>query len=203
MSRTKTITLTLGSLAAGAVIATGITGVALAADSSPTPSSSATSSATSSAGSSAGAKDGPDRGGQRDHGPGRGGRGGLLGERGSEPLHGEMVVKAADGTVSTVQMVRGTVTAVTASSITVKAEDGYTATFAVGATTEVRVGLPVRGSDPSTSSTDTIADVKVGDVADVHGTVSAGTATATEVRAMTAAEAAQLEADRAAHEQAG
>ncbi len=42
MSRTRTITLTLGSIAAGAVLATGVTGLAMAADSTPSPSSSAT-----------------------------------------------------------------------------------------------------------------------------------------------------------------
>ena len=40
MSRSKNLTITLGSLAAGAVLATSITGIAMAADSSPSPSSS-------------------------------------------------------------------------------------------------------------------------------------------------------------------
>ncbi|MDQ5973873.1 MAG: hypothetical protein QG661_1082, partial [Actinomycetota bacterium] len=39
MSRSKNLTITLGSLAAGAVLATSITGIAMAADSSPSPSS--------------------------------------------------------------------------------------------------------------------------------------------------------------------
>ena len=170
MSRTRTITLTVGSLAAGAILATGITGLAMAADSTP---------------------GGPHAG--RQHLPGmRGGPGG-------QALHGELVVKAADGTISTVRTINGTVTAVSSSSITVKADDGYSSTFSVAATTEVRVGAPdfTQGRpDPSAVSTDAITDVTVGDVAHVDGTVTGSTATATEVHAMTAAEAAAMEQQR-------
>ncbi len=80
----------------------------------------------------------------------RGDRGGMHGMRGGpmgEALHGEFVVKAVDGTISTVRQVQGTVTAVSDTSITVKAEDGYTATFAVNADTEVHTGLPCRDRD--------------------------------------------------------
>ena len=140
MSRTRTITLTLGSVAAGAILATGVTGLALA-DDSATPSPSTSSSAP-------GSDTAPGIGGQRGPGDGmRDGRGGMHGMRGGpmgEALHGELVVKAADGTISTVRQVQGTVTAVTSTSITVKAEDGYTATFAVNADTEVHTGLPSR-----------------------------------------------------------
>lgn len=202
MSRTRTIALTVGSLAAGAMLATGVTGLALADDSTGTPSSRASTPA-------APGQNGPDGQGMRgdrggDHGM-RGGRGGDMGGdhgmRGGprgEALHGELVVKAADGTISTVRQIQGTVTEVNASSITVKAEDGYTATFAVTADTEVHVGLPDRSADPATD-TDAITDVKVGDVARVHGTVSGTTATAEHVMALTADEAAQLEQMRQQH----
>ncbi len=131
-------------------------------------------------------------------GPG-GGMHGMRGGPGGEALHGEAVVKAPDGTISTVRQIQGSVTAVSADSITVEAEDGYSATFAVTSDTEVRTGLPQRdGSGPSTS-TETIADVSVGDVARVGGTVDGSTATADHVHAMTAEEAATMEAQRQQH----
>ena len=198
MSRTRTITLTLGSIAAGAVLATGVTGLALA-DDTATHSPGASSSAPGSEASS-------ETMGQRDRGDrmrdGRGGPGGLQGKRGGPmgaALHGEFTVKAEDGTISTVRQVRGTVTAVSGTSITVKAEDGYTATFAVDADTEVRTGLPTRDRGTAESATQSIADVSVGDVARVHGTVSGTAATAAHVHAMTAEQAATLEAARQQH----
>jgi len=85
-------------------------------------------------------------------------------------LHGEFVVRGKDGAYVTVATVRGEVTAVSASSITVKAQDGYTATYAVTAETKVR------GKD-----VDTMADVKVGDRGGVVGTKNGGTLTARAV----------------------
>lgn len=67
-------------------------------------------------------------------------------------LHGEFVAKGKDGGFVTFVTVKGQVTAVSPTSVTVKAEDGYTATFAIGGETKVR------GKD-----VDAIADVKVGD----------------------------------------
>lgn len=202
MSRTRTITLTLGSIAAGAILATGVTGLALADDQS-TPAPSASSSAGATTDSTAPGGRGSDGRGMDGMGGRHDGPGGMRGMRGPGPigeaLHGEMVVKADDGTISTVRTIRGTVTAVSDTSITVKAEDGYTGTFAITADTEVRVGLPQRGADAQ-ESTSTIADVAVGDVAHVHGTVSGSTATASHVMAMTAEQAAELEALRAQHE---
>lgn len=197
MSRTRTITFTLGSIAAGAVLATGVTGLALA-DDTATPSPGASSSAPGSdASSGAMGQRGPGQGMHDGRGgpggPGdQGGLGGLHGMRGGpmgEALHGELVVKAEDGTISTVRQIRGTVSAVTSTSITVKAEDGYTATFAVDADTEVRTGLPRRDRGTEASTAQSIADVSVGDVAHVRGTVSGGAATAGHVHAMTAEQA--------------
>lgn len=90
----------------------------------------------------------------------------------------------------------------------VKAEDDYTATFAVTSRTAVLSEVPTRPSANPTSAgnapqeTGTIADVKVADLAAVHGTTSGSTSTATRIHAMTAAEAAQAQADRLAHQQA-
>ncbi len=125
MSRTRTITLTVGSLAVGALLATGATGLAMADDTGASTTSSAASAALGATsdgpGAHAGMRGGPD-GSMRGPGAGhKGMRGGPIGQ----PLHGEAVVKAEDGTILTVRQVHGTVTAVSADSITVEAEDGY------------------------------------------------------------------------------
>ena len=200
MSRTRTITLTLGSIAAGAVLATGVTGLALADDTAtPSPGASSSAPGTDAPSGTMGQRGPGD--GMRD---GRGGPGGMHGMRGGpmgEALHGELVVKAEDGTISTVRQVQGTVTAVTSTSITVEAEDGYTATFAVNAETEVHTGLPSRDRDTADATTQAITDVSVGDVARVHGTVSGDIATAEDIHAMTAEQAATMEAERQQHMQ--
>ena len=85
-------------------------------------------------------------------------------------LHGEFVVKGKDGAYVTLVSVRGEVTAVSATSITFKAEDGFTATYAVNSDTKVR------GQD-----VDKIADVKVGDKGGAVGTKSGSTLTARAV----------------------
>lgn len=216
MSRAKTIAITVGSLTAGALLATGVTGIAAAADSTPSPSATSGSSGTAKSAPQNGAKgglQGTDRQQGRDgQGGGRHGgpKGGMLGGPGGQALHGEIVVKKADGTISTVRLIDGTVTAVTSDSITVKAADDFTATYTVNATTDIHVGLPTgrpghdaqgtSGSTTTKPATSTIADVKVGDVARVEGTVSGSTATATEIHAMTAAQAAQLEQQRQQHD---
>lgn len=204
MTRTRTITLTVGSLAVGALLATGATGLAMADDSGSAPA--AGSSATQVPGSGntgpdgvTGLRGGPDGG---KHGPGGpGGRHGMPGGPGGEALHGEAVVKAADGTISTVRQIQGSVTAVSTTSITVEAEDGYAATFAVTSETEVRTGLPARDGSGPEASTGSITDVAVGDVAHVGGTVDGSEATADRVHAMTADEAATMEQLRQQHMQ--
>lgn len=143
MSRTKNIALTAGTLAAGALLATGITGIANAADSSP-------SSSSNSVGETHHRHGGP--GGHVGPGRPQDGRG--------LPIHSEAVVKAADGTFSTVSSIRGAVTAISSTSITVKAEDGFTATYIINTETKG-------------------ADVELGDAVSVHGTVSGSISTAT------------------------
>ena len=100
----------------------------------------------------------------------RGGRGPGMDGR---PVLSEAVVQLADGTYATVRSISGTVTAVSASSITVKASNGATRTFAVDASTTV-------AKDGSAA---TIAGITVGDSVHVHGTVSGDTITATRVHA--------------------
>ncbi len=65
-------------------------------------------------------------------------------------MHGEWVVKGKDGKPVTLETIRGTVTAVGSSRVTVKAEDGFTETFATNSDTKVRGGA------------DSLGDVKVG-----------------------------------------
>ncbi len=72
-------------------------------------------------------------------------------------LHGEFVVKKADGTFATLLSQRGEVTAVDGDSVTLKSEDGFTEEYTVNADTRIR-------RDRAQSK---IGDVKVGDTARV------------------------------------
>ena len=85
-------------------------------------------------------------------------------------LHGEWVVKGKDGKPVTLVTIRGQVTAAGPTSVTVKAEDGFTATFAVNADTKVR------GADAKT-----MADVQVGAKGAVVGVKSGNTSRARTV----------------------
>ena len=84
-------------------------------------------------------------------------------------LHGEFTVPKDGGGYEKVAMQRGKVTAVSASQITLKSDDGYTRSYAVTATTIVR------------AQRDGIAAVKVGDNVAVTATVSGENATATHI----------------------
>jgi hypothetical protein len=94
----------------------------------------------------------------------RGGLGGLLGA-----LHGQAVVPKSGGGFQTVAFQRGQVTAVSASSITVKSADGYSHTYAITSSTAV---------DAQRSG---ISSVKTGNQAIVTATVSGKTTTAVSV----------------------
>ncbi|MEK9665265.1 MAG: hypothetical protein VW362_10910, partial [Candidatus Nanopelagicales bacterium] len=120
------------------------------------------------------------------HGP-RGEMGGPRGEMG-HMLHSEGVIEDADGNYVTVRMQVGEVTAISATSISVKSVDGYTSTYAITDTTE--------------QDRDRTADTqaKVGDKVHVRATVDGSTATAEDIHAMSADFAAQMEEQRAQHE---
>ncbi len=77
-------------------------------------------------------------------------------------LHGTWVTEGTSGPV-THQAIRGDVTAVSKGSITVKAKDGFSQTFAVAADTKVRVRSNGKGADS------TIGAVAVGTKALVTG----------------------------------
>ena len=84
-------------------------------------------------------------------------------------LHGERVVRDKDGKIITVDAQRGSVTAVSASSLTVKSDDATTWTWTLSSDTRVR------GADlkPSSSSS-----IKVGDTVVVMGPRTGNTRTA-------------------------
>lgn len=157
-------------VAAVGIAALGVAGATYAAASDPSPSASGS-------GSSEGPLKVPGLGGDKDGngghkgdgqgGPGRGGHG----PRGGFPgaVHGTFVVPNQDGTgYQTVQMQHGTVTAVSATSISVKSADGFTATYVVDADTKVnRDGA--------------IADIKADADVMVTGIVDGSTVTAQRV----------------------
>ena len=84
-------------------------------------------------------------------------------------VHGQFVVPRSGGGYQTVDTQRGSVTAVSASSITVKSADGFTKTYQVVSSTNVDAQ---RGG---------IGSVKTGHRVSVTATVSGGTATAVSV----------------------
>jgi hypothetical protein len=151
----------LGTVAAVAATTTA-GGVAWAASNAdPTPSPSASPSTPSN----------PDQ--QR---PGPGGMRGEFGLGGA--LHGEFVVPKDGGGYQTVATQRGSVTAVSKDSITVKSEDGYSRTYKVAAETLVN------------SARDGISSIKTGGTVTVSAVVADGTATATSINDGSARDAA-------------
>ena len=74
-----------------------------------------------------------------------------------------------NGGYTTKRLQSGTVTDVSATSITAKSADGHTTTFVIGASTTVDNG------------NDQVADIKTGDTVTVVGTVDGSTVTATTI----------------------
>ena len=117
----------------------------------------------------AGAPDGgmPGRG---PGGPGDGGHGMRGGAgMGMGAIHGSFVTPKQGGGYQTVDTQRGKVTAVSSTSISVKSEDGFTATYVVTADTLVN------------ATRDGIASIKVGDEVGVVGLENAGSTTAVQI----------------------
>jgi hypothetical protein len=110
---------------------------------------------------------------EHNHGPGGFGRFGGLGGLAMAGLggvvHGQVTVPKSGGGYQTVDVQRGTVTAVSSSSITVKSADGYSQTYAVSSSTEVNAQAAGIGT------------VKMGDTVGVMATVSGKTATAASI----------------------
>ena len=160
---------TIGAIAAGALAATALTGVAIAtqaiADDEP---------GTSESRDAGEHREGPHPG-PRGHGGPLGGEHGVL--------HGELVVETDEGVYETRQVQRGEVTAVSASSITVVSEDGYSATYTLDDST---VQERDRAEGPA----------QVGDSAHVVGSVDGSTVTAERVHALSPERAAEREEHR-------
>ena len=105
-------------------------------------------------------------------------------------LHGESVVKKTDGTLQANLDQRGTVEAVSETSITVKSEDGYSQTYAVNAETKIHKA-PAAASESSKETDDggkrvkpsqgTIADIATGDTVRISGVKNGDQATAERI----------------------
>ena len=129
--------------------------------------------------------------GPRGHGGpmGMGMRGGL--GLGGPLLHGEGVVKDQAGAYVNVRMQTGTVVSASATSVVVTSDDGVTWTWPVTtATTVERDGTTVKADE-----------LVAGDKVRAAGTVKDGVVTTKHIHALSAAKAAELEAQRKAWEQ--
>ncbi|MFJ6027523.1 DUF5666 domain-containing protein [Pseudarthrobacter sp. NPDC092424] len=121
---------------------------------------------------------GPDKQDQADH------------ARGGRLQHSESVVKDADGSFRTVLVQRGTVEAVSGTSVTVRSEDGYSQAYAVDADTRIS-GHPAAfghrspaaddDDKPAGPRTGTVPDIAVGDWVRVFGVKEGDRVTATRI----------------------
>ncbi|MFF1253968.1 hypothetical protein ACFVYC_15915 [Pseudarthrobacter sp. NPDC058329] len=104
-------------------------------------------------------------------------------------LHSEIVVQNADGTFATELRQRGTVDAVSATSVTVKSEDGYSQTYTVNANTKVTQVPPAGNGTPATPGSGkrlkpvagTIGDIAAGDIVRISGVKKEDQATAERI----------------------
>jgi hypothetical protein len=152
MILTRKLALAVAGVAAAGVL--GTAGVAAATSDDRTPTPTAAAAPSSSAAPNA------------DHPRARRANRALV----ARGMHGEWVVKGKDGKPTTLVTIRGQVTAVGPTSVTVKAEDGFTATFTTNSDTKVK-GAEV----------DSIGDVKVGAKGAVVGVKDGNTTTARAV----------------------
>lgn len=98
-------------------------------------------------------------------------------------VHATWVTDAKAGPV-THEAIRGEVTAVSATSITVKAKDGVSMTFTVGADTKVRARVATKGTQGTKATDSSVSAVKVGQKALVVG-VGATSPTARRIAYLT------------------
>lgn len=161
-SRAYATGLVGAGLVAGVVLA-GLNVASAQSTQTPTPTPSANAEAPKADGRHAGPR------GFGPKGHGRGGPGIGLGGA----LHGEFTSKKPGGGYQTMAMQLGDVTAVSASSVTVKSEDGFSRTYQVDDNTLVNAG------------NDGIADVQNGDKVHVLAIVTGGNASAVRVQDVT------------------
>jgi hypothetical protein len=103
-------------------------------------------------------------------------------------LHGESVVKKADGTFVTELGQRGTVEAVSGTSITVKSEDGYSQAYTVNAETKISqvpagdsTPGPAEGGKRPKPAAGSIADIATGDLVRISGVKNGDQVTAERI----------------------
>lgn len=156
MWTTRTRALVIGGTAVVLVggATAGSIAVANASDSSSTPSATASATPGSSTATTKGDK-------TKHHKP----RAAEL-ARLKDVLHAQWTTKDKAGTVVTHDAIRGTVTAVSSSSVTVKAADGVNETYALGGTTKVTLGQG-KGTKPKAGA---VGDLKSGATVVVLGT---------------------------------
>lgn len=156
--------LIIAAVAAGALVV----GAAVAAIATSGSSSSAASSPGQLSGTPAPSASGrPGPGFRGGGGPGGGGFFSGLGPYGA--VHGQLVVPRSGGGYQTEDVQRGSVSAVSSTSLTVKSADGFTKTYRVTGSTSL---IPQGG---------TISSVKTGQQVSVTATVSGTTATVTQI----------------------
>ena len=189
-TRTHRTGRAIALVAAGAIAATVVSGIAFASNNNPNPANQ---------GRTQGGLPGYGGDGDRGHsmmgegggmgGPGMGGpggkRGGMMGDlgmlaAGANVLHGEVVVKKADGSTVTIRVQGGTVKSASATELLVTSSDGVQQTWPLSDTTHIHRG----GSDAKA------ADIAVGDTVTVIGEVSGSTVTTVRVEALSPEQAA-------------
>ncbi len=170
-SRTRRAAIAAAWVAAGAVGATAVTGLAVATG-APTSGQAVRPAVVDAAGGVSG------------EAAATGGRAGIR----RDVLHGRLTLRTATGT-TTVDLQRGTLTAASATSVTVLSSDGFTATYAIEPSTKVR----------RDGRTVPAGDLATGDVVAVRA--QAGTAVV--VRALSPDAVARLKERRAARAGAG
>ncbi|MGH9190682.1 MAG: hypothetical protein ACRD0Q_11760 [Acidimicrobiales bacterium] len=148
-----------GLIAGGAALGMTLAGLGVAAAQTDGPTTTTKAPAT------ADGPRGPRLGAPGGHGPG--GRPGIGFAMGG--IHGEFTTKAPGGGYQTMATQRGEATAVSASSITVKSEDGFSRTYTVDDNTLVNAG------------NSGIDDVKTGDQVGVMAVVKDGKASAVAI----------------------
>ena len=189
-TRTHRTGRAIALVAAGAIAATVVSGIAFASNNTPNPANQ---------GRTQGGLPGYGGDGDRGHGmmgegggmggPGMGGpggkRGGMRGDlgmlaAGANVLHGEVVVKKADGTTVTIRVQGGTVKSASASELIVTSSDGVEQTWPLTASTHIHRG----GSDAKAAA------IAVGDTVTVIGEVSGSTVTTLRIEALSPEQAA-------------
>jgi hypothetical protein len=151
----------VAGLATVAVLVAVATGVAMASTSTPSPSGSP--SASPGTGTPKNGDAAPDGRGLRHKGFGPGGPGMLGGIEGPMgALHGQFVVPKQGGGYQTLVVQQGKVTSVSTSSITVKSDDGFSATYAVAADTLVNAARDGIGSIKKGDDVSVLAQQKSG-----------------------------------------